>query len=120
MIDNAIQERTQLAIDMYCHQVRRELEADSLSREDWTAFANIHHFLKFFHQATLATKGRKATIERVLSTMEFLLEQLETRKLKYADDSYIISCINAAWSKLDNYYSLIERSPACFRLILQL
>lgn len=112
MIDNAIQERTQLAVDLYCHQVGRELEADYLSREDWTALTNIHHFLKFFYQATLATEGRKATIERVLSTMEFLLEQLETGKLKYADDSYISPCINAAWSKLDKYYSLTERSPA--------
>ena len=89
MINCAIQERLRLAIDFYCHQVGREMEADSLSSEDWTVLTNIHHFLRFFHQATLATEGHKATLERVLSTMEFLLEQLEIGKLEYSNDSYI-------------------------------
>ena len=42
--------------------------------------------------------------------MEFLLEQLETGKLEYSNDSYIGPCINLAWSKLDKYYGLTERS----------
>src|SRR5258707_14380482 len=67
------------------------MEADCLSTEDWIVLTNIHHFLKFFHQATLATEGHTATLERVLSTMEFLLEQLEIGKLEYSNDSYI-SC----------------------------
>ena len=112
MIDCAIQERMHLAIDLYCHQTGREIEGDCLSHKDWTVLTNIHHFLRFFHQATLVTEGHKATIERVLSTMEFLLEQLEIGKLNYADDSYIGPCINSAWSKLDKYYSLTERSSA--------
>jgi len=83
MIDCAIQERLRLAVDLYCHQAGRDMEADCLSTEDWIVLTNIHHFLKFFHQATLATEGHTATLERVLSTMEFLLEQLEIGKLAY-------------------------------------
>jgi len=112
MIDCAIQERLRLAVDLYCHQAGRDMEADCLSTEDWIVLTNIHHFLKFFHQATLATEGHTATLERVLSTMEFLLEQLEIGKLAYSNDSYIGPCINSAWSKLDKYYGLTERSSA--------
>jgi hypothetical protein len=112
MIDCAIQERLSLAIDLYCHQAGREVEADCLSSEDWIVLTNIHHFLRFFHQATLATEGYTATLERVLSTMEFLLEQLELGKLEYSNDPYIGPCINSAWSKLDKHYGLTERSSA--------
>jgi hypothetical protein len=112
MIDCAIQERIHLAIDLFCHQTGKDIEADWLSHKDWAVLTNIHHFLKFFHQATLATEGQRATIERILSTMEFLLEQLELGKLEYINDSHISPCINSAWSKLDKYYSLTERSPA--------
>jgi hypothetical protein len=93
-------------------EVGRARKADSLSSKDWIVLTNIHHFLKFFYQATLATEGHVATLERVLSTMEFLLEQLEIAKLEYLNDPYISPCINSAWSKLDKYYSLTERSPA--------
>ena len=112
MIDCAIQERLRLAVDLYCHQAGREMQADSLSSEDWVILTNIHHFLRFFHQAMLATEGHAATLERVLSIMEFLLEQLEIGKLEYSNDPYIGPYINSAWSKLDKYYSLTERSSA--------
>lgn len=118
MIDCAIQERIHLAIDLFCHQTRKDIEADWLSHKDWAVLTNIHHFLKFFHQATLATEGQRATIERTLSTMEFLLKQLELGKLEYTNDSHISPCINSAWSKLDKYYSLTERSPAYIAAIV--
>ena len=96
MIDCTIQERLHLTIDLYCHQAGQEMVADSLSSEDWIVLTNIHHFLRFFHQATLAIEGHAATLERVLSTMEFLLEQLEISRLEYSNDSYSGSCINLA------------------------
>jgi hypothetical protein len=96
MIDCAIQERIRLAVDLYCHQAGREMQADSLSSEDWVVLTNIHHFLRTFYQVTLATEGYTATLERVLSTIEFLLEQLEIGKLEYLSDMYIRPCINSA------------------------
>jgi hypothetical protein len=72
------------------------MQADSLSSEDWVVLTNIYHFLRFFYQVILVIEGYTATLERVLSTIEFLLEQLETGKLEHSNDSYIRPCINSA------------------------
>ena len=72
---------------------------------------SLEDFLLFFHDATLATEGRSATIDRVLPTMDFLLEQFETAKQTYAKDLFMSPCCNSGWSKLDKYYGLTERSP---------
>jgi hypothetical protein len=71
-----------------------------------------------FYHATLVTEGHSATTERVLSTIEFLLEMLEAAKVAFAEDSYMRPSINASWSKLDKYYSLTERSPAYIAAIV--
>jgi hypothetical protein len=65
----------------------------------------------FFYNATVATEGRTATIDRVLPTIDFLLEQFESAKETYANDPFIGPCCNSGWAKLDKYYSLTERSP---------
>lgn len=100
------------AVDVYCAQTGQDLTADLLTNEDWLTLQHIHQHLKYFYQATLFTEGHSATIEKVLSTMEFLLEKLEAAKVEFAEDSYMSPSINASWSKLDKYYSLTERSPA--------
>jgi hypothetical protein len=100
------------AIDVFCAQTGQDLTADVLTNEDWVTLQHINQYLKFFHQATIATEGHYDTIEKVLSTMEFLLEKLEAAKVEFAGDSYMSPSINASWSKLDKYYSLTERSPA--------
>jgi hypothetical protein len=110
MINQALPLRP--AIDVYCAQTGQDLKADALTNHDWLTLQHINKYLKFFHQATLATEGHYATIEKVLSTMEFLLEKLETAKAEFAEDSYMSPSINASWSKLDKYYGLTERSPA--------
>ncbi|PMB63344.1 hypothetical protein BM221_010815 [Beauveria bassiana] len=43
--------------------------------------------------------------------MDFLLEQFETAKETYANDSFMSRCCNSGWAKLDKYYSLTDRSP---------
>lgn len=97
-IDCAIQERMRLAIDLFCLQRGNDSGADSLSHEDWIVLTDIHRLLSFFHQATLATEGQRATIERILSTMELPLEQLELGKLEYIEGSYIRPCNDSAWT----------------------
>lgn len=98
------------AIDVYCAQYQ-ENTADTLSTEDWRNLQKIEDFLLFFHAATLSTESRGATIERVLPTMDFLLEQFEQGKTLYADDPFMGPCCNSGWAKLDKYYSLTDRSP---------
>jgi hypothetical protein len=98
------------AIDVYCAQYQ-ENTADTLSAKDWRNLQKIEDFLLFFHAATLSTESRGATIERVLPTMDFLLEQFEQGKTLYADDPFMGPCCNSRWAKLDKYYSLTDRSP---------
>jgi hypothetical protein len=65
----------------------------------------------FFYDATVATEGHTATIDKVLPTIDFLLEQFETAKETYANDLFMGPCCNSGWAKLNKYYSLTERSP---------
>jgi len=71
----------------------------------------LQDFLLFFHHATLATEGCESTIERVLPTMDFLLEKFEEAKRTYAQDPFISLCCDAGWAKMDKYYSMTDRSP---------
>jgi hypothetical protein len=67
--------------------------------------------LSFFHDVTLSTESRGATIERVLPTMDFMLKQFEQGKISYADNLFMGPCCNSEWAKLNKYYSLTDRSP---------
>ncbi|OWT42236.1 hypothetical protein VFPPC_18636 [Pochonia chlamydosporia 170] len=98
------------AINLFCHQYQENSD-DLLSEKDWQELQKLQDFLLFFYDATTGTEGRNATIDRVLPTMDFLLEQFETAKEKYADDPFMSPCCNSGWAKLDKYYSLTDRSP---------
>ena len=108
MISTAIKLKT--AINLFCHQYQ-ENNDDLLSEKDWQDLQKLQDFLLFFHNATLATEGHNATIDRVLPTMDFLLEQFETAKSMYTNDPFMSPYCNSGWVKLDKYYSLTERSP---------
>jgi hypothetical protein len=108
MITTATKLKT--AINLFCHQYQ-ENNDDLLSEKDWQDLQKLQDFLLFFYDATLATEGHNATIDRVLPTMDFLLEQFETAKCTYANDRFMSPCCNAGWAKLDKYYSLTDRSP---------
>jgi hypothetical protein len=108
MISTATKLKT--AINLFCHQYQ-ENNDDLLSEKDWQDLQKLQDFLLFFYDATLATEGYNATIDRVLPTMDFLLEQFEAAKCTYADDPFMSPCCNSGWAKLDKYYSLTERSP---------
>ena len=98
------------AINLFCHQYQENSD-DLLSEKDWQALQRLQDFLLFFYDATTGTEGRNATIDRVLPTMDFLLEQFEAAKEKYANDPFMCHRCNSGWAKLDKYYSLTERSP---------
>lgn len=91
MISTAIKLKT--ATNLFCHQYQ-ENNDDLLSEKDWQDLQKLHDFLLFFHDATAATEGHAATIERVLPTMDFLLEQFETAKETYAGDPFMGPCCN--------------------------
>jgi hypothetical protein len=98
------------AVNLFCHQYQ-ENNNDLLSEKDWQDPQKLQDFLLFFHDATLATEGHDATIDMVLPTMDFLLEQFESAKCTYTADPCTSPCCNSGWAKLDKYYSLTESPP---------
>jgi hypothetical protein len=88
-----------------------EDELDMLSANEWKDLEKLQSFLLFFYDATLSTESRTATIDKVLPTMDFLLEQFEEGKIKYQDDVFMGPCCNSGWAKLEKYYSMTDRSP---------
>jgi hypothetical protein len=97
------------AINNYCIQEFEELHDDSLQDTDWAILQSIHNCLLHFYEATMATEGRQATLERVLLSMEFLLDQLESGKKQYEEDPFLSPCFNSAWKVMNKYYGLTER-----------
>lgn len=97
-------------VNLYCHQYK-ENDRDLLSEQDWIELQKLQDFLLSFHHATLSTEARGDTIDKVLLSMDFLLEQFEDAKRVYAEDPFMGPCCNSGWAKLDKYYTLTERSP---------
>lgn len=108
MIKAAIQLKT--ALGLFCIQFHED-QLDMLSANEWNDLEKLQSFLLFFYDATLSTESRRATIDKVLPTMDFLLEQFEEGKIKYQDDAFMGPCCNSGWSKLEKYYSMTDRSP---------
>ena len=108
MINTAIQLKN--AVGLFCMQHQND-QLDLLSSDEWQDLEKLQSFLLFFYDATLSTESRGATVDRVLPTMDFLLEQFEEGKNQYKDDIFMGPCCNSGWAKLEKYYSLTERSP---------
>jgi hypothetical protein len=48
----------------------------------------------------------------VLTLMEFLLDSLEESKVQFINHRILKPCVDAAWNKLERYYSLTKRLVA--------
>ena len=64
-------------IDIYTKNHLSDLETEYLSLQDWDRLRTIKRFLQPFHRATLETQGDNATIDRVLFTMDILVQYFE-------------------------------------------
>lgn len=111
MLDTALKEGMQPALDVYTAS-QSDLSQDQLSSEDWETLSHFHGILKNFEEATLSSEGYKDTIDKVLTSMEFLLDSLEESKAQFINHRILKPCVEAAWNKLEKYYSLTERSVA--------
>jgi hypothetical protein len=89
MISTATNLKT--AITIFCHQYR-ENDEDLLSEKDWQDLQNVKTSL-YFSTTRHLSEGRSATIDKVLPTMDFLLEQFETATCTYMNDPL---CVLAA------------------------
>ena len=110
MIDWSL-ERIKDAIIQYSAQ-EKELEDDVLKSSEWEILQDIRDFLKPFFEVTLATEGRKHILEKILPSMEFLLSHYERALVKFEDNPYIVSCLDAGYTKLLKYFNIAERNSA--------
>ena len=108
MLDVALQKAT--AIDSFTEANFRVLAKDSLSLEDWTWLQSVKTFLQPFYRATLETQSDTATIDKVLFTMDILIQCLDDALKEFAADWEFCRRIRNAWETFDKYYSKTEDS----------
>jgi hypothetical protein len=65
------------AIDTYTKNHFPILEADYLTLQHWKRLCTIKEFLQLFYRATLETQGDSATIDKVLWTIDILIQHFE-------------------------------------------
>lgn len=105
---------------------RRPKNTDSLSRrfyeskippEDWKQLHDLLKILDPIHHATKLLEGHPGAhlfcnLGFVIPTFEFILKGFEDLVQEHYDKPLLLQCINAAWEKANEYYSLLDRSPA--------
>lgn len=98
MLDWAIQ-RIKAAIIAVINE-EAALAKDLLTAEEWKTLSHIRDFLKGFHDATQATEGRQATLDKILPTMDFLADRFEDAVEQYSDHNYMRESLQSGYTKL--------------------
>jgi len=82
-----------------------DLSDDILTASDWRRLTSMRDFLAPFSQITKYTEGRHATINRVLPSLDFLLDRYELGALSHTEDDFMKLAIDAGWKKLKEYWN---------------
>ena len=83
------------SIDTYTKNHIDDLSEDYLTPADWKRLRMIMTFLQPFHRATLETQGHRATLEKVLFTMDVLVQYFRTALVsKYHLSSFLLKITN--------------------------
>lgn len=102
-------------MDWYQRKYYDDLRGDYLSPDECQALREIRNFLQLFWRITQLTKGRYATFDRTLFTMD-ILHIYYTQA--FQNSSSLRSCITASWAIFDKYYQLMDKSPAYGAVII--
>ena len=89
-----------------------DIALDELSDSDWEVLHKVWDFLDDLNATLTALEGNTATLEKVLPSMDYILEQFEKLKEVYKDDPIMAPMVNSGWAKMEKYYTLTEESPA--------
>ena len=95
-----------------------ELEDDVLKSSECHLLKCIRDFLQPFYQVTMNTEGRMHTLERVLPTMEFLLNHYEKAFITFENDNFILTALDAEYDKLLKYFNKHERNSAYIAAVM--
>jgi hypothetical protein len=102
-------------IDGYTRLVGPELTRYALSDDEWRDLSELASILSSFERVSTVAQGNnqgQGSIVSVLLSMDMLLSRLESIKANATTTSSIFySTVDMAWSKLNKYYTLTDRSP---------
>jgi hypothetical protein len=68
----------------YDHYPDEAAEGDVLTPDEWAILEVIKDFLEVFRDATKGLESHNATLDRVLPSMDILLDEFEEKKEKYS------------------------------------
>ncbi|KAG9763143.1 hypothetical protein KCV03_g10260, partial [Aureobasidium melanogenum] len=101
-------------------------EEDYITLENWREMAEFKELLEPFKEATMRTQGQAkdgtyGALLEWLTELELLRELFENKKTQLLKQppSFLRTCVNLAWTKLDNYYHLLDETFA-YRLAIVL
>jgi hypothetical protein len=84
------------AIEVYYdHYPDEAIEGDMLTSDEWTVLEVIRDFLEAFRDATKGLESYNATLDRVLPSMDILLDEFEEKKEKYLDNDILGPMFNS-------------------------
>ena len=82
------------AIIKYQEQYTEEFnKEDILNATNQRALENIRDFLQPFQKVTKETEGNKATLDKVLYTIDFMVEHFKLSLYKHATNPKLYNCI---------------------------
>lgn len=99
------------AIDSYSKTWYDDLQNDFLSPQDWETLRSVLSFLKPFYRATKETEGDHATIDRVLFTMDILVQHFKKSLATFRLNTFFSPRVQRSWAAFDKYYLKTEDSP---------
>ena len=67
----------------YDHYPDEAVDGDMLTQDEWAILEVIKDFLEVFQDATKGLESHNATLDRVLPSMDILLDKFEEKKEKY-------------------------------------
>ena len=79
-----------LSIDSYIKSHFADLSENYLTSQDWMRLCMIMIFLQSFHQATLETQEHHTTLEKVLFTMNILVQYFKTALVSKYNSSFLL------------------------------
>lgn len=95
-----------------------DLSNDLLSAEDRKTLVYIRNFLKSFYDATKISEGQEATLDRVLPTMDFLIQHFENSVIEYAQHEFMRGSIQTGYTKMLQYWNKTQKLPAYIAAIV--
>ena len=83
----------------YDHYPDEAVGGDMLTQDEWAILEVIKDFLEVFRDATKGLESHNATLDRVLPSMDILLDEFEEKKEKYHGNDILDPMFNSGWAK---------------------